>query len=476
LAWQDARVSTHVADEPRTGSAAPLQTTVFETDAQLSKHLDRTPASIKQLIIRFSIGTVAALTLVSVFTAFASRRVGTQQAIEQARNATLYIAKGVIETNASDGLLTDDPASQKLLDNRVHAAVLKGTLVRVKLWTKDGTIIYSDQNKLIGNKYVLDADKAEMFANHDTVAKAEVSDLSAPENVYERPFTKLLEVYQLTETTGHTPVIFEAYFKYDGVTSVGRDLWKQFAPIAIGSLIALEAIQIPIFITLARRLRAAQLQRERLLRHAIQSSEAERRRIASDLHDGVVQELTGVSLSLAAASRTDSPDGPRMGEASSSLRSSIKSLRSLLVEIYPPNLHEEGLEFALGDLLGGVSNRGISVKLEVDLGKAKLSADTVGLMYRSAQEALRNVVSHSGAGKVRLAARVNGNVARIVVDDDGRGFTPGQIESKTSDGHFGLRALAGLVAEAGGKLSVLSAPGAGTRVEVKLPVLTGGQL
>jgi len=144
-------------------------------------------------------------------------------------------------------------------------------------------------------------------------------------------------------------VIFEAYFKYSRVTQVGRTLWKQFAPIAIGALIALELIQIPIFITLARRLRAAQLQRERLLRHAIQASEAERRRIASDLHDGVVQELTGVSLSLAAASRSDSPDASRMGEASASLRGSIKSLRSLLVEIYPPNLHEEGLEFALGD-------------------------------------------------------------------------------------------------------------------------------
>ena len=469
-------MSTHVADEPRTGSAAPLQTTVFETDAQLKRHLDRTPAPIKQLIIRFSIGAIAALTLVSVFTAFASRRVGTEQAIAQARNATFYIAKGVIETNADDGLITGDRAAQAHLDDRVRAAVLIGDLVRVKVWLEDGTIIYSDQHELVGDKYVLDADKAEMFAKNDDVAKAEVSDLSAPENAYERPFTKLLEVYQLTHTIQGTPVIFEAYFRYSGVTEVGRDLWKQFAPIAIGSLIALELIQVPIFITLARRLRAAQLQRERLLRHAIQASEAERRRIASDLHDGVVQELTGVSLSLAAASRTESTDAPKMADASSSIRSSIKSLRSLLVEIYPPNLHEEGLEFALGDLLGGVSNRGISVKLDVDLGKAELSADTVGLMYRSAQEALRNVVSHSGATRVRLVARVSGNVARVVVDDDGRGFTPEQIEHTNSDGHFGLRALSGLVADAGGKLSVLSAPGAGTRVEVKLPVVTGGQL
>ncbi|HEX3088905.1 MAG TPA: ATP-binding protein [Ilumatobacteraceae bacterium] len=469
-------MSTHVADEPRTSSAAPLQTTVFETDAQLKKHLDRTPASIRQLILRFGIGAIAALTLVSVFTALASRRVGTERAIAEAQNATFYIAKGVIETNADDGLLTGDPDSIQRLDERVHAAVLSGPLVRIKLWTEDGTIIYSDRHELIGQQYVLDADKAEMFADKNNAAEAEVSDLSAPENVYERGFTKLLEVYQLTETTGHHPVVFEAYYTYSGVTAVGRDLWKQFAPIAIGALIALELIQVPIFITLTRRLSAAQHQRERLLRHAIQSSEAERRRIASDLHDGVVQELTGVSLSLAAASRSDSTDAPKMGEASSSIRSSIKSLRSLLVEIYPPNLHEEGLEFALGDLLGGVSNRGIAVKLDVDLGKTELSADTVGLLYRSAQEALRNVISHSGATKVRLTAKVSGNVARIVIDDDGRGFTPEQIEHTNSDGHFGLRALSGLVTESGGKMTVLSAPGAGTRVEVKLPALTGGQL
>jgi len=470
-------MTTHVDDDSRIDEAPRLQTTVFETDAQLKKHLDRTPASIKQLIVRFSIGAVAALTLVSLFTAFASRRVGTEQAIDDARIATQYIAKGVIQTNLTDAMINGDTDALARFDQKIQAAVLDDSLVRVKIWTPDGKIVYSDKADLLDQTFKLDADKKEMFDNNDPNAKAEVSDLSAPENKYEQQFTKLLEVYQLTETTEHTPVIFEAYFKYSRVTQVGRTLWKQFAPIAIGSLIALELIQIPIFITLARRLRAAQLQRERLLRHAIQASEAERRRIASDLHDGVVQELTGVSLSLAAASRSDSPDSQRMGEASASLRGSIKSLRSLLVEIYPPNLHEEGLEFALGDLLGGVSNRGIGVKLEVELGKAKLSSSTVGLMYRSAQEALRNVISHSAASNVRLVARTFGNDAIIIVDDDGRGFTPGQIESKTGDGHFGLRALAGLIADAGGKLSVLSAPGAGTRVEVRLPIVpVGAQL
>jgi hypothetical protein len=137
-------VSTHVADDPRTGSAEPpLQTSVFETDAQLKKHLDRTPASIRQLVVRFGIGAVAALTLVSMFTAFTSRSIGEKQAIKEAKEITLIIAKGVIETNADDALLHGDPAAIERLDKAVTSGVLNGSLVRVKLWTQDGTIIYS---------------------------------------------------------------------------------------------------------------------------------------------------------------------------------------------------------------------------------------------------------------------------------------------------------------------------------------------
>jgi len=86
-------MTVHLDDDSRTDEAPPPQTTVFETDAQLKEHLDRTPASLKQLIVRFGIGAIAALTLVSMFTAFASRRVGTQQAIKDARIATSYIAR-----------------------------------------------------------------------------------------------------------------------------------------------------------------------------------------------------------------------------------------------------------------------------------------------------------------------------------------------------------------------------------------------
>jgi signal transduction histidine kinase len=224
---------------------------------------------------------------------------------------------------------------------------------------------------------------------------------------------------------------------------------------------------------MARRLRAGQLDRERLLRHAIDASDNERRRIASDLHDGVVQELTGVSLGLAALGRGDEIPRQQVLEASSAIRNSIKSLRSLLVEIYPPNLYEEGLESAVGDLLSGLAARGVTTDLAIDLGGSELPRDVTALVYRTAQEALRNVAAHSHARHVSVDLRFcNDHHLRLSVDDDGRGFSAEQLADRGTEGHVGLRSLADLVADMGGTLEARSMPGQGTSVLVDLPVRT----
>jgi signal transduction histidine kinase len=440
------------------------------------------PISVGSLVARFAIAGLVALVFVGAFTAFASRRIGTQQAIDEAKRVAFVSSVGIVTPLLGDDLLTMDREALDRIDAAVRSSVLRGSLVRVKIWAEDGTILYSDEPRLIGEQFEIGEDERAIFTRDEQ--GAEVSDLSKPENRFETD-SKLLEVYLRTETPSGIPLLFEAYFRYSGVTEVGRHLWAQFAPITIGALVVLQLVQVPLAWSMARRLQTSQRERERLLRHALEASDMERRRIASDLHDGVVQELTGVSLSLAAQGRSESISREHVLDASSAIRTSIKSLRSLLVEIYPPNLQEEGLQSAIGDLLSGLTTRGFETRLDVDLGESVVDPETAGLVYRAAQESLRNVVTHSGATHVLVSLRIVANSnqhgssqhssiqhpsIQLSVDDDGRGFSADTLDERVAGGHVGLRALAGLIADLGGAVTVRSAPGEGTRVEVSIPI------
>jgi signal transduction histidine kinase len=236
----------------------------------------------------------------------------------------------------------------------------------------------------------------------------------------------------------------------------------------VGALAVLWLIQLPLAWRAARQLREGQAQRELLLQRAIQSSELERRRIARDLHDGAVQDLAGVSYSLsAAADRLDrsSPleTSTTLREAASGTRRTIRELRSLLVDIYPPDLHRTGLESAFRDLVAPLAPRGIEATVDVPRGLSLPPALEM-LFYRCGQEALRNVAKHSEATRVDVRMEIEPELARLIVRDDGRGFD-GQIE----EGHLGLLLLADLAREAGGQLSISSTPETGTRICVEAP-------
>src|SRR5262245_20299052 len=92
------------------------------------------------------------------------------------------------------------------------------------------------------------------------------------------------------------------------------------------------------------------------------------------------------------------------------------------------------------------------------------------LLYRSRQAALRNGVAHASASAVRVVLETGPSGVVLTIDDDGRGFSGDDLTERSAEGHVGLRALAGLVADAGGTATVRSTPGVGTRVQVSLPI------
>ena len=440
-------------------------------------HIGRQPRnestrwSVARPVAQFAAAGVVVLVIVGIATSIVSRRIGEHEAVVDARSQTFVRARDVVEPIVTDGLLTSDAEAVRAVDEVVRRAVLDDSLIRVKIWRADGTIIYSDMAPLIGTAYQLGDDELAALAGDDV--EAEVSDLGKPENRFERDSGKLLEVYLPIHTPDGTPVLFEAYFRYDSVTASGERVWRSFAPITIGSLLVLELVQIPLAWRLAKRLQQRRRERENLLQRAIDASDLERRRIAGDLHDGVVQDLVGVAFTLASTARAADVD-PRsaalLDASAAEVRESIKTLRSLLVEIYPPNLFEDGLEAALDDLLARAHGRDITTSLDVQGLDRQLTPSVAGVLYRVAQESLRNALAHSGAGGVRVSVTTKETMAMMDVVDDGLGFDPTVLRDKPKEGHFGLRGLDDLVRDAGGSLLVQSDHLRGTRIHAEVPL------
>jgi signal transduction histidine kinase len=419
-------------------------------------------------VLQFALLGLAAVVIVALATATASRRVGEREAISDARTTALVKAQGVVEPAVSIGLVNGDPASVRTVDQVVRHGVLDPSLVRVKIWRADGTIVYSDEPRIIGQRYQLDADNIGSLRSG--LINASVGDLAKPENRFERSYGKLLEVYLPVRVPNGSRLLFEAYFRYAAVSASGGRIWSSFAPVTVGALVVLALVQVPLAWSLARRLRQRQVEREALLRRSLEASDVERRRIATDLHDGVVQDLAGVALQLAAAADGDRQDERAvMADAAGSLRQSITSLRSTLVEIYPPDLADTGLAPALADLVQDSSGDDLTVALHTRGIADGLSAPASALLYRAAREGLRNVRRHAQASTASVTAGHGKGTAWVEVVDNGVGFDPTILDAKAADGHLGLRGLDGLVRDAGGRVSIDSLPGSGTTLRVEVP-------
>jgi signal transduction histidine kinase len=428
-------------------------------------------ASVRGAVARYAIAGLVALAVVAVAGALVLDRVSEDEAVEEARRLATLAGRGVVEPALTDAALAGEPAALADLDLVVQERVLSDDVVRVKVWTRDGRIAYSDEPRLIGRRYALGDDEREAFDTGET--EAEVADLDEPENRYEREQGSLLEVYLPIRTPQGEPALFELYRRESAVTASGRDLLVAIAPVLVGGLLLLWLIQLPLAWRGARRLEAGARERERLLEAALESSAVERRRVAADLHDGPVQDLAGLSYALAAAAErapegTDPATVGALRDGAEAAREGIRSLRAAVVEINPGRLHDEGLAAALGDLAAPLRARGVAVDIDVPAGLV-LPEGAEQLLYRAAGEALRNVAAHAEASHVQVGVVRDNGHARLSVRDDGRGFDAATRARRRDEGHLGLALVEDLAAHLGGRADVRSAPGEGTVVEVEVP-------
>jgi two-component system, NarL family, sensor kinase len=427
------------------------------------------PLRMRRVFAQVTASAVAVLVVVAVAGAYASKRVAEREAVHAAAQTADLLAESAVEPALTDALLTSPaapPAALATVDQAVRSRVLSADVVHVKLWTPSGRVVYSDEAQIIGATFALGDEERSVLTNPTT--HAEVSDLSRPENVLERRQGPLLEVYRPVWTPSGQPLLFETYLSYDLVTARAGQLWRGFAGITVTSLLLMIALMLPILWRLLDRVRAGQAQRVALLERAVSASTDERARIAGTLHDGVVQELAAASFSVAGAAQHTRVAGRadlagELDQAAAAVRGAIGGLRTLLVDIYPPSLRSAGLVAALTDLAVGLRTRDLEVDLDLPAdGLTRLDEDGERLVFRVAQECLRNVAKHAAPRRVSLGLVVSAATVTLTLADDGTGFDAAAVLADPPPGHLGLPVIADLVARAGGLLEVSTAPGAGT--------------
>jgi two-component system NarL family sensor kinase len=221
-----------------------------------------------------------------------------------------------------------------------------------------------------------------------------------------------------------------------------------------------------------RRIAARERMHEQFVEQAIATQEAERRRMAADIHDGISQRLISLSYHLDAASHAAGGGDPaevatQLDRARDLLGLALDEARSAIGGLRPPVLDDLGLAGGLASLARSTPQ----IRTEVHLADHRLPEHVEIALYRIAQECLQNVAKHARASSATLRFDVQSGAARLEVTDDGVGFdmsAAGESDPEEARG-YGLQSMAERAELVGGRLQIRSRPGAGTTVTVTVP-------
>lgn len=196
----------------------------------------------------------------------------------------------------------------------------------------------------------------------------------------------------------------------------------------------------------------------------------ERQKLARELHDSVSQALYGIVLGARTARTLLDRDPTQAAQPLDYILSlseaGLAEMRALIFELRPESLQTEGLVAALGKLVNALGAR-YQFKVQMEAGaEPDVPIDVKESLYRIAQEALNNIAKHARARQVSLQLKVESDAVMLEISDDGAGFDVTQ----NFPGHLGLHTMRERAEKAGGTFAIESAPNAGTRLQVKIPL------
>ena len=425
------------------------------------------------LVALFGVGALAAIICIQVVQ---------DQALHRAEDNGEHIANEVVAPMVTPGVEQGDIPSMSKLNEQVKSRMAGDTIQRIKVWNAAGRILYSDDAEQIGLHFPLDKD--DLNALRTGSVDSDISNLDKSENVYDRGFGESLEVYAGARDTAGKPILVETYFKADRLHADEASLIRRIVPVVLVAVLVLGLLLVPLAFTLARRVARYERERQGMIRLAVEASSAERRRVAGELHDGVIQDLAGVGYALSSLdtqivtlgkSNGDPAPAPPVEGLLTTLHTAqrlvhddLLALRELTGLQYAADSPAVDVEAALRVVADHVKSEGTPVEVAVgplpELPPAHRAA-----LIRIGREAMRNAAKHASGSDVLVTLDASGGNLVLSVIDDGPGFDPHTAVGPV-EGHIGLALLADAAEGVGGRLDVRSRPGRGTIVKATIPL------
>jgi signal transduction histidine kinase len=210
-----------------------------------------------------------------------------------------------------------------------------------------------------------------------------------------------------------------------------------------------------------------------LTRRLESAKEDERIRISRELHDEFGQTLTAakINLQMLQSTAADPAVARRLEDSVAMVDDMIRQARDIARGLRPPLLDEAGLVPALEHHLKSLAERsGVRIELDAAPGVVTVPQGLNTTVFRVVQEAASNALRHAGAASIRVTLRDEPDALRLVIEDDGVGFDPEAVSQRVKRGeHLGLLGMTERVLNAGGTIDLVARPGAGSRIEVRVP-------
>lgn len=413
----------------------------------------RSPDStVRRAVAALAVGALVAFGVVAASSTFLAKQIARDEELAEATRSGNMLVRTVL-AGSIQAFVDGDGQAGSALDEAVRLRRSSGSAVYLMIRTGDGRVIYPADREATGQL----KSPGTATPPSETTAAVVAAD-EARSEIGAVASGRMVRVDVPVRLSDGTTAMVFVYSTDDQLRISEEALSVKLVVLSTGAVSLLLLLNLPVSIGLLHRVGKAHREHVRMLFNEVAAVDRERRNVARDLHDGVIQDLAGARYALDALkdefqSEADEPAQRMLDLSHDAVRRSMQALRTLIIDVAPPDLASDGLPTAIEVLVKRLSNdHRIDVDVAIDLGRS-VDGQIAALVYRAVRECLTNIVKHARATHARITIRSDISNVYVVAEDDGDGF-PADLDERRRDGHMGLSLLAGTIADLGGRLTI----------------------